>query len=400
MQGSSLVTVYTMPSCPWCEKVKDFLKKNEVDFLECDVIEDPKARNEAFDKSGQKGVPVLDIDGTIIVGYKAERMREALKMVQMHQNMYDLVIIGGGVAGLAAAIYAGRFLMKTALVAESLGGTIISTNDIANYPGFSQISGLDLIKRLQGQLESYDIELVEKPVSKVERCENGCFKAFMDNVFFHTKAIILATGTEWRKLGIPGEEEFTGRGIHYCALCDGAFYKGKTIAVVGGSDSAAKEALLLTEYADNVYIIYRGEKIRPEPINLDKVLKNEKIKIINKTNVLVAKGDQFVTSVVLDRPFQGSEVLKVNALFVNIGHIPLSDLAKDLGVELNEKGEVVIDREAKTNIPGFFAAGDVVDSSFKQAITGVAEGVTAAYSAYRYVNENEIICPCNDEEQV
>src|SRR3989338_11489489 len=182
----------------------------------------------------------------------------------MAENMYDLVIIGGGVAGLGAALYAGRFQMKTALIAENLGGTIVLTNDIANYPGFRQITGMDLAGKLEEHVKDYAVKIVESKATKIEKCKEGCFKVFTGKERYHTKTIIFATGTEWRKLNVPVEKEFTGKGVHYCALCDGAFYKGKTIAVVGGSDSAAKEALLLTEYGKKVYIIYRKEKIRAE----------------------------------------------------------------------------------------------------------------------------------------
>ena len=314
----------------------------------------------------------------------------------MAEKMYDLVIIGGGVAGLGAALYAGRFQMKTALIAENLGGTIVLTNDIANYPGFRQITGMDLAGKLEEHVKDYAVKIVESKATKIEKCKEGCFKVFTGKEHYHTKTIIFATGTEWRKLNVPGEKEFTGKGVHYCALCDGAFYKGKTIAVVGGSDSAAKEALLLTEYGKKVYIIYRKEKIRAEPINLGRVNKNKKIDIINNTNVVGIKGDKFVRSVVLDKAYKGSKELKLDALFVEIGHLPLSGLAKDIGVKLNDKKEIIIGREGKTNVKGIFAAGDVVDSRFKQAITGVAEGVQAAYSAYYYISENEIICRCDD----
>lgn len=316
----------------------------------------------------------------------------------MANNMYDLVIIGGGVAGLGAAIYAGRFQMKTAVVAEKLGGTIILTNDIANYPAFKQITGMDLADKLQKHAEDYNVEIIEKKVTKIEKCKEGCLKVFTGNEHLHTKTIILATGTEWRKLNVPGEKEFTGKGVHYCALCDGPIYKDKIIGVVGGSDSAAKESLLLAEYGKRVYIIYRKEKIRPEPINLKRVMENKKIEIINNTNVTEIKGDKFVTGVIFDKPYKDSNEFKLDALFIEIGHIPLSDLAKQIGVELNKREEIIIDRESKTNIKGVFAAGDVADNKFKQAITGVAEGVVAAYNVYHYVNENEIICYCNDEK--
>jgi thioredoxin reductase (NADPH) len=315
----------------------------------------------------------------------------------MANEMYDLVIIGGGVAGMGAALYAGRFQMKTAVVAEKIGGTIILTNDIANYPGFRQITGIELADRLTEHAKDYDVEIVEKKATKVEKCREGCFKVFTGTEHLHTKTIIFATGTEWRKLNVSGEKEFTGKGVHYCALCDGAFYKDKIIGVVGGSDSAAKEALLLTEYGKKVYIIYRKEKIRAEPINLKRVNENKKIEIINNTNVTEIKGDKFVNGVVFDKPYKGNKEFKLDALFIEIGHIPLSSLAKGIGIKLNEKNEIIIDREGKTNIKGVFAAGDVVDTKFKQAITGVAEGVMAAYSAYQHVNENEVICTCDDE---
>jgi thioredoxin reductase (NADPH) len=316
----------------------------------------------------------------------------------MAEEMYDLVIIGGGVAAFGAAIYAGRFQMKTALIGEKLGGTIILTNEIANYPGFKQITGLDLADKMQNHVKDYNVEIIEKKATKIEKCKEGCFKVYTPERHYHTKTIIFATGTEWRKLNVPEEKEFTGKGVHYCALCDGAFYKDKVIGVVGGSDSAAKEALLLAEYGKKVYIIYRKEKIRAEPINLKKVTENKKIEIINNTNVVEIKGDKFINSVVFDKPYKGSKEFKLDGLFIDIGHTPISDLAKEISVELNEKNEIMIDREAKTNIKGVFAAGDVADNKFKQAITGVAEGVIAAYSAYNYVNENEFICYCDAQE--
>ena len=316
----------------------------------------------------------------------------------MHKPIYDTVIIGAGVAGLGAAVYTGRFQMKTAMVGKTVGGTIILTDDIANYPGFGQITGMDLAAKLETHVNDYDVEIVEKVVSKITRCPEGCFKVFTGKEYLHPRTIIFATGTEWRKLNVPGEREFANRGVHYCALCDGALYKDKVIGVAGGSDSAAKEALLLAEYGKRVYIFYRKEKIRPEPINLERITNHQKIEIVNNTNIKEINGDRFVSSITLDKPYKGSTEFKLDALFVEIGHIPLSALAEEIGVEINQKGEVKIDRDSNTNIAGFFAAGDVVDTPFKQAITGVAQGATAAYSAYHYVNEHEhILCRSDDE---
>lgn len=311
--------------------------------------------------------------------------------------MYDVVIIGGGVAGLAAAMYAGRLGMKTLIVGDDPGGTIMLTADIENYPGFKSIPGMELAGKLREHAQEYGAELLEESAINVRRAGN-CFEISTNREKFLSKCIIFATGTKYRKLEVPGAEKFENRGVHYCALCDGPFYSGKVVAVVGGGDSAAKEALLLANYAKKVYIIYRGEKIRPEPINAKRIEGNEKIEIITRTNVIEIKGDAKLSSAVLDREYKGSRELEVDGLFIAIGGVPLSSLAKKLGVETNEKGEIKIDRQAKTNVNGIFAAGDVTDTAFKQAITGAAEGVTAAYSAYRYVNEKEFVCTCIDEE--
>ncbi len=305
--------------------------------------------------------------------------------------MYDVAIIGGGVSGYGAALYAGRFRMKTVVIATMPGGAVINTNDIANYPGFNQISGLDLFSKIEAHAKEYDIEIINDTVTKVNK-NGSCFQLQLSGKTIAAKSIIIATGSKWRKLNIPGEEKFASKGVHYCALCDGPFYKDKIIGIVGGSDSAVKEAHLLSEFAKKVYIIYRGDKLRAEPITIERAMKNDKIEIIYKTNITEIKGDQFVNEVVFDTPCHGSTDFKLDGLFIAIGHIPLSSFAKGLGVELNGKGEIVIDREAKTNIDGVFAAGDVVSTTFKQAITGVAEGVTAAYSAYHYVSENKINC--------
>ena len=209
---------------------------------------------------------------------------------------------------------------------------------------------------------------------------------------FHAKTVLFATGTKVKQLGKPGEETYKNKGVHYCATCDGALYGDKAIAVIGGSDSAAKEALLLSEYASKVYIIYRGDEIKPEPINAERVKQNKKITVIPNTNVLEMKGDKFLSHVVLDAPFNGSKELKLDAVFIAIGHIPLSDVAKKLGVTVTDKGYIKINRVSETNLPGVFAAGDVADTEFKQAITGVAEGVWAAYSAFKHVKNAEIAC--------
>lgn len=309
-------------------------------------------------------------------------------------DTYDYVIIGGGVTGLAAAIYAGRFRMKTLLLGENVGGTITLTNDISNFPGFKQITGTELAKRIKEHAMEYGIEIKEKKVTRIERLKGeSCFKVYIGDSYVYAKSLLFATGTIWKKLGVPGEKEFTNMGVHYCALCDGPLYKDKVVGIVGGSDAAAMEALLLAEYAKKVYMIYRGEQIRPEPITMERVLKEKKIEIINNANVKEIKGERFVNKVILDREFNGSKELKLDGVFIAIGHVALSDLAKGIGVVLDGGGQIIVNRNGETNIKGVYAAGDVTDTKFKQAITGVAEGMTATFSAHEYIKDHEIRMP-------
>ncbi len=302
------------------------------------------------------------------------------------EEVYDFAVIGAGGTGFAAAMYAGRFQLKTIVIGETLGGTIILTDVVENYPGFKRLTGMELAEKIEEHARDYPSVKVENDRVTEVRKEGELFAiTTLEGKTFKSKTILFATGTEWKKMGVPGEKELANRGVHYCALCDGPIYKDKTLVVVGGGDSAAKEALLLTQWARKVYMVYRGEKIRPEPVNADRVAKNPKLEVINNTNITQIKGEKKVEGVIFDKPFNGSTEFACDAVFVEIGHLPLSQLAVKLGVKINKKGEIEINRNAETSVPGVFAAGDVVDTEFKQAITGVAEGVLAAYSANEYI---------------
>lgn len=301
--------------------------------------------------------------------------------------MYDLIIVGGGVVAFSAAIYAGRYHMKTLILGESIGGTLMLTTEIENYPGFESISGMDLFDKVKKHAEKYDyIESKEQKVKTIEK-SGKFFSVQTNDGRFDAKSLLIATGTEWRKLKVLGEKEFTGNGVHYCATCDGFIYNDKVVAVVGGSDSAAKEALLLTQYAKKVYIIYRKENIRAEPITVKRIKENSKIEIINNTNIIEIIGDKIVKNVILDNEYKGSKEFLVDGLFIEIGHIPLTDITKKLDLKINDKKEIIVDRNGKTNVEGVFAAGDVTDNPFKQAITGAGQGVTAINSAYKYIQQ-------------
>ncbi|MBA7601813.1 Thioredoxin reductase [subsurface metagenome] len=318
----------------------------------------------------------------------------------MKKNInYDFIVVGAGGTGLAAAIYAARLKLKTLVLGHPhstelpIGGVITTTNIVENYPGFIKISGKGLAKKIEQHARSYDlVEIKEEQVIRIKKSDKD-FIVKTNKSEYRSKTLLFATGTKSRKLpeSVKGSGEFENKGISYCALCDAPLYKNKVVAVIGGSNSAAKDALLLAEHAEKIYIIYRGEQIRPEPINLGRVEKNKKIEIITKTNVKEIKGKETVTSVVLDKPYKGKKELKVDGVFVAIGHMVLSDLAKQLGVELNKAGEIKINHmNSETNVLGVYAAGDVTDKPFKQLITGVADGCTAAYSAYEYIKKKKV----------
>jgi len=301
------------------------------------------------------------------------------------EKIYDLIVLGGGPTAIGCAIYAKRFAMEVLIVGKTYGGLIATTHIVENYPAITSISGQGLMDMFKEHMDSLEIPYISDEISRITKV-NDHFElhSFFQN--FKAYSVLIATGSIRRKLGIPGENEFAGKGVSYCATCDGPFYKDKVVCVIGGSDSAAKEALFLAQNTKKVYIIYRGNDLRAEPINIKRVLESNNIEIIYETNIVEIIGEGKVKSVIFDN----GEKLEVDGVFIEIGSIPNSDIAKNVGVETNEHNEIKINRKSETNIPGIFAAGDVADAPFKQAITGVAEGVIAAYSAFDYVKEMNI----------
>ncbi|TFF86600.1 MAG: thioredoxin reductase [Promethearchaeota archaeon] len=301
------------------------------------------------------------------------------------EKIYDLIVLGGGPTAVGCAIYAKRFAMDVLIIGKTYGGLIATTHVVENYPAITSVSGQGLMAMFKEHMDSLEIPYISDEIKSIEQVDDHFeLHSFFQN--FKAFSICIATGSVRRKLGIPGEEEFAGKGVSYCATCDGPFYKDKVVCVIGGSDSAAKEALFLVQNTRKVYIVYRGEDLRAEPINKKRVLESENIEIIYNTNVVKIIGERKVSAILLD----GGKRLDVDGVFIEIGSNPNSDIAKGIGVETNEHNEIKINRKSETNVPGIFAAGDVADAPFKQAITGVAEGVIAAYSAFDFVKEMNV----------
>ena len=318
------------------------------------------------------------------------------------KNIYDLVIIGAGCAGASGAMYAARMNLRTVMIAELPGGLITTTHLVENWPGIKNISGPDLGSALVDHAVSFGVPLMNERVVEVKKAvseppagkQSGYIVKTASNSYY-AKTVLFATGTKHKTLDVPGEKEFTNKGLSYCALCDGAFFKGKTVAVVGSGDSAAKEALLLSEYCPKVYIFVRKDKLKAEPVNFDRVIAKgkDKIEIRYRTEIKAVLGTKSVEKVLLNANVGNGRdrFLHLQGIFVAIGHTALSELAGALGVVLNTAGEIIINRKAQTNLPGVFGAGDVCDTPFKQAITGSAEAVSAAYFAFDYIGKNEVV---------
>lgn len=295
---------------------------------------------------------------------------------------YDIIILGGGPAGMTAALYAGRYNLKVAVIAKSIGGTANLAGEVENWPGFFG-PGMELMKSFREQAEKFGARFLEAEVTDVFRDENG-YVLEIGEKEIHGKALIIALGTKHRTLDIPKEKEFIGKGVSYCTTCDGMFFKNKTVIVVGGSDSAAKAALYMSEIAKKVYISYRGEELRCEPISLKKIKENKNIEIIYNSIPTTILGEKKVTGIELDVKGK-KQTIALDGIFVEIGSLPATEIIQDLKLAIDEKEYIITDKSTKTNQKGCFAAGDSTNGALKQMITAAGEGAVAAKSAYDYL---------------
>lgn len=303
--------------------------------------------------------------------------------------MYDTMIIGAGPAGMTAALYAARSNLKVALLERGIyGGQMNNTAEIENYPGYARISGPELAEKMFEPLENLGVEHLFGQVEKIE--DYGDYKKIItEDEVFETKTVILASGANHRHLGVPGEEEYNSRGVSYCAVCDGAFFRDEDLLVVGGGDSAVEEAIFLTRFAKSVTIVHRRDQLRAQKLLQERAFANEKISFIWDSVVKEIKGDdRRVTSVVFKNVKTGqSSESDFGGVFIYVGLDPVSDFVKDLGI-CDEAGWIVTDQHMKTAIDGIYAIGDVRQKDLRQITTAVGDGAVAGQEVYKYITEH------------
>lgn len=298
---------------------------------------------------------------------------------------YDVIIIGGGPAGMNAAMYAARKELRAAVITTDFGGQILLTSEIENYLGFPSISGFELSDKMEAHVRQYPVDFETAQVERLERLEDGSFAAHLDDgQEYRGKACIVTAGKRSRTLDIPGEASFTGRGVSYCATCDGPFYRNKTVAVVGGGDSAVQAAIELAAICPKVYLVVRS-RIRAQEILIKRMKEHENIEVLLGYAPETIEGIKKVESVLVKNRESGEErTLAVDGCFVEAGGIPNSGFLP-AETALNRAGEIVTDKSGRTNVPGLFAAGDVTDNPYKQVIIAAGEGAAAALAAHEYL---------------
>lgn len=303
---------------------------------------------------------------------------------------YDVVILGAGPAGLAAAMYAGRYDLSVCIVSEDVGGQMNLAHKVENYPGILSISGVDLMLQFKEHAEKFGAKIVYARADKIEKTENG-FAVITPRERIEGKTIVYTLGSKHRHLGAPGEDKLVGKGVSYCATCDGAFFKNKTVAIIGGGNSAFTGAVIVAQYAKQLYMIHRREEFRADPVTVEQVKKLPNVAFLLNTNVLEIQGENFISGAKLDKAYNGSDVLPLEGVFIEIGSDPLVKLATEVGVELSHDHLIVVRPDQRTNIEGFYAAGDVTTGSnnFRQAITSASEGTIAADAIFNYLKAKE-----------
>lgn len=395
------IVIYTLDDCPYCSKAKKLITSKGFSYRELNISNDESLEKEMKEKSGRSTLPQIFIDGRHIGGYDDISSLDSkgelgkilgIKSKKGVKKKTKLLIVGSGPAGLTAAIYAARGNLKPLVLSgREPGGQLTTTTDVENYPGFVDgIMGPELVETMKKQAERFGTEFLGKEMTDID-VSSRPFNVTAEDVTIIADAVIIASGASARLLGLESEKKLIGHGVSTCATCDAFFYRDKEVAVAGGGDSALEEALVLTKFANKVHLIHRRDKLRASKIMQDKAFNNEKMDFILDSVVEDILGDKQsgVTSVKIKNVKDNSvSELKCDGIFIAIGHSPNTSVWKGK-IELDKAGYVIVSNGTNTSVRGIFAAGDVQDHIYRQAITAAGSGCMAALDAERFLEMSE-----------
>jgi len=395
------IVMYSKPACPYCDRAKALLREKGQSWTEIDIEEHPERRDEMIRRSGRSTVPQIWIGDRHVGGFDdmaaLERRGELDPLLGRKKGKpsepehVKVLIIGSGPAGYTAAIYAGRADLQPVMLAGlQFGGQLMLTTDVENYPGFpASVAGPEMMDLFQNQAERFGTRILNEDALRVDLSKRP-FRVETEDKAFLADALIVATGASAKWIGLPSEQRLMNKGVSACATCDGALYRGKAMAVVGGGDTAMEEALFLTRYGTKVTLIHRRDQLRASRIMQERAKKNDKIEFLWDSAVEEVLGDEFVTGLRIKNLKTGAtSTLAAEALFVAIGHKPNTDLFRGQ-LDLDETGYLkVTPGSTRTRVPGVFVCGDAMDPTYRQAVTAAGTGCMAAIDCERWLAEHD-----------
>jgi len=376
------VTVYSTKNCPYCRMAKAFLDKHGVPYENIDVGESTDAAEKMIDLSGQRGVPVILVDDTVIIGFDSQKLNELFGEI-MSGEVFDVLIVGAGPAGLTAGVYCARKMLNTIIISENIGGQALESWAIENYMGYRMITGEDLMKKFEEQVRTLNMRLELDRIVRISK-EDDVFtiRTISENTF-KSRTLILAQGNRPKKLGVANEEQYLGRGLSICSTCDGPLYRGKRVAVVGGGNSALQTAVEMSEIAQSARLIVRSG-IRADPVYVSMLESKKNIEVHLNTQITALHGEKFLSAITTRNESGEEQKIDLDGVFIEIGWLPNTDIL-DGFLALNEKKEIIVDINCHTSVSGVFAAGDVTSIKGKQIIIASGEGAKAALEAHEYL---------------